>query len=185
MLTTDLAAGRLEDTMRQAAHDTESILRLLKATVRRLDDAEPGYPTGGHGGGGGDDSGPLRQTVVANDPVLRTREQLARDIDLASNTLRRILSTCHEYGITRHGSSEGVDERSTVCEWCSEPKQVKSRRLCDWCSSVLGDINRTRAAIGLKPVNRIPAAAIEHRRNGRARTTSKADIDRWSRNGGK
>lgn len=185
MLTTDLAAGRLESSIARATHDLESVQRLLRAAVRHLDDAEPGYPGGGTAGGYVSPDGPLRQSVIVRDDALRDRAQLEQ---LAANVeahARGLLNLCYRWGITRHGNQEGVDERSTVCDWCANPREVKTRRLCNWCTNTFGAVNAERRSIGRQPANRLPAAALEHRRNGRANRVTPADIARWARNGGK
>lgn len=182
MLTTHLATARLTELLDRAMTDLEATRRLLSAAVARLDDSEPGYPGGGSGGATGDDSGPLRSTVVLRDDALRDRALLEQRLKALETNSRMVLRVVQKWGIRTYGNGEGVDERSIVCDWCGDLKEVKSRRICNWCSAVLGDINKRRGDIGLKPVNRIPQAAIEHRRNGRSKSVRPSDLDRWARN---
>lgn len=184
MLTTQLATTRLAELLRRTIEDLQAIERLLPDTMRRLDDAEPGYPGGGHGGSGSDD-GPLRSTVILGDAAIRDRravDELSRAITVNSRTL---LGICQRWGITRHGNNEGVDERSTVCDWCGHDRDVKTRRLCNWCTNTFGAVNAERRKIGRQPLNRLPAPALEHRRNARTPRVTDGDIARWARNGGK
>ncbi len=185
MLTTKLAATRLEAQTRRAAHDLESVLRLLGAAVRHLDDAEPGYPGGGSGGGYSADDGPLRQSVIVRDDALRDRRQLEQLCGELEANARTLLAVVHRWGFTRHGSTEGVDERSIVCESCGHNDRPKDRRRCDWCTRTLKAVNDIRGGLGRQPLTRLPVAAIDHVRNGRMRRVTPADLDRWARDGGK
>lgn len=184
MLTTQLATSRLAELLQRTLADLQTVERLLPETIRRLDDAEPGYPGGGHVGTPTDDS-PLRQSVIVRDDALRDNAELRRLLARATTDARTLLAITQRWGITRHGNSEGVDERSTVCDWCGHDRDVKTRRLCNWCTNTFGAVNAERRKIGRQPLNRLPAPALEHRRNGRTPRVTDGDIARWARNGGK
>lgn len=180
MLTTQLATTRLAELVDRAIADLQTVRRLLPATVQRLDDTEPGYPSGGPSSGG--DDAPLRSMVIA--AQAQDRANYHKLIGRTTADARNLLGIAHRYGITRHGNNEGVDERSLLCDSCGYNDRG-DRRCCQWCTRTLKAINDIRAGIGRAPLSKLPRPALEHVRNGRTKSVRPADLERWARDGGK
>lgn len=184
-ITTHLATQRLAELLDRAMTDLDATRRLLSAAVARLDDAEPGYPGGGHGGGSGDSDGPLRSAVVLADDALRDRallEQRLRKLDLDA---RLVLRLVQKWGVRSYGNGEGVDERSKLCDSCNYNDRLDDRRVCSWCQRTLKAVNEVRGGLGRTPLARLPQPALDHLRNGRTKRVTPSDLDRWARNDGR
>lgn len=183
-ITTHLAASRLEQQLDRALADLTAARRLLRAAVGRMDDACPGYPGGARGGGSGAQSasdGPLASAVVLADDALRDAATVERRLDELTSSSRNLLGLTQKWGITRHGSAEGVDERSLLCDSCGYNDRPEDRRVCQWCARTLKAINEIRGGLGRTPLARLPQPALDHVRNGRMRRVTPTDLDRWAR----
>lgn len=185
MLTTHLATQRLAELLDRACADLDATRRLLAAAVGRLDDSEPGYPGGGHGGATGDDSGPLRSTVVLRDDALRDRALLEQRLRKLELDARMVLRVVQKWGIRSYGNGEGVDERSKLCDSCNYNDRLEDRRVCSWCQRTLKAVNEIRGGLGRTPLARLPQPALDHVRNGRTKRVTPSDLDRWARNDGR
>jgi hypothetical protein len=185
MLTTQLATARLEDELRRAQHDLESVLRLLKAAVRRMDDAEPGYPGGSHGGGTGDDSGPLRSAVVMADDAIRDRAELAKLAQRTALDARNLLGICHRWGIARHGDGTTREPDEMWCRSCLRAGHMTPKRQanhgpnCRWCGDALRTVNGLRAERRQPALTELPIEAVRWHAEGR-KITDKV-LDQWAR----
>ena len=186
MLTTNLAATRLEQTLDRAIDDLTAAKRLLRAAVGRMDDAEPGYPTGGHGGGSGDDSGPLRSAVVMRDHALRDRAALEADLARIALLARNTLGVTQRWGIRRVGDTDR-EPSEMWCRSCIRAGHMAPRREgnhgpnCRWCGDTLRAVNVVRAERHLAALAELPLVAVRHHSEGR-RTTAR-DIEGWARDG--
>jgi hypothetical protein len=185
MLTTDLAASRLADHLDQTTASVERARQLLAATVKRLDDSEPGYPGGTHGGGTPTDDGPLRSAVVTRDAALADRaklEHLCRTLDATSRELLHLTHRWMPKG-TLDVIPTPVDD--IWCVSCRKAGHMTPRRpgnhgdRCRWCADTLRAVNVVRAERRLVALLELPTAAIHHRSAGR-RTTAR-DIEGWAK----
>lgn len=128
-ITTNLATQRLAELLDRAIADLAYSRRLLAAAVARLDDSEPGYPSGGDGGGTGDDSAPLRSTVIVRDDALRDRalpaptparddaisaHRLACDRVADANLVRHMVAQAAAVELLRERYRLGLERYGTV-----------------------------------------------------------------------
>lgn len=180
MLTTQLATSRLAELTQRAIADLQAALKLLEPAVRRLDDSEPGYPSGQPSSTGiSTDDGPLRSGVIMRDAALKDAADLRKLIGRSTTDARNILDIVHRYGVTRHGHSEGDDERSRACESCGNLRSM-DRKVCQRCTRTLFAINDVRRNIGRPPMAQLPQAAVAHLKAS-TRNVLVADVERWAR----
>lgn len=188
MLTTHLATQRLTELLDRACADLDATRRLLSAAVARLDDAEPGYPGGGTGGATGDDSGPLRSTVVLRDDALRDRallEQRLRKLELDARVTLRVVQ---KWGIRSVGESDREPDemwcRSCLRAGRCEPRRTSNGKThgpnCRWCEDTLRAVNVVRNERKQAPMAELPLVAVRWHAEGR-RVTAR-DIEAWAVN---
>lgn len=183
-ITTNLAASRLEERLDRAIEDLQAARRLLRAAVGRMDDAEPGYPGGGDGGGSGDDSGPLRSTVVLRDDALRDRAKLDADLARIEQQARNVLGLTQRWGIRRVGESDREPD-DLWCRSCLRAGHMAPRREgnhgpnCRWCQDTLRAVNVVRTEWAKPAWPELPIVAVRHHATGK-RTTAR-DIEGWAR----
>lgn len=187
MLTTNLAAGRLEAQLDRAIDDLNAARRLLRAAVGRLDDAQPGYPSRGSGGGSGDPDGPLRSTVVLGDPARRDRQRLEQLLADTEQRARGLLGLTQVWGIRRVGDSDREPD-SLWCRSCLRAGHTAPRRTtgnathgpnCRWCDDTLRAVNVVRREAARPPMAELPLAAVRWHAEGR-RTTAR-QVEAWAR----
>ena len=172
-ITTDLAAGRLEQQLDRALADLNAARRLLKAAVARLDDSEPGYPGGGTAGGSGDDSGPIRQQVILRDEALRDRARLEADVARLEHVARSMHGVCAQWGARRVGGHVVEHDNEARCPSCirvgriSMPRSLGGRRLCAWCEATLRAFNADLRLARLEPVEDLPSSLVAAHDRGR------------------
>ncbi len=187
-ITTHLATQRLAELLDRAMTDLEATRRLLGAAVARLDDSEPGYPSGGDGGGSGDSDGPLRSTVIVRDDALRDRallEQRLRKLDLDA---RLVLRLVQKWGIRSVGESDREPDelwcRSCLRAGRCEPRRTSNGKThgdrCRWCDDTLRAVNVVRNERKQAPLAELPIIAVRWHSEGR-RVTAR-DIETWASN---
>lgn len=183
MLTTQLATTRLAELLRRTIEDLQTIERLLPDTMRRLDDAEPGYPGGGHGTA--TDDSPLRSTVIIRDTALKDAADLRKLLGRATTDARNILAICQRWGITRHGNNEAREPDEMWCKSCIRAGHMNPKREgnhgpnCRWCNDALRAVNTLRAERRLPSFTELPVAAVRWHAEGR-KITDKV-LDQWAR----
>lgn len=188
MLTTHLATARLAELLDRACADLEATRRLLSAAVARIDDAEPGYPGGGHGGGSGDSDGPLRSTVVLGDDALRDRALLEARLRKLELDSRMVLRVVQKWGIRSVGESDREPDE-LWCRSCLRAGRCEPRRTsrgtthganCRWCDDTLRAVNVVRNERKQAPLAELPIVAVRWHAEGR-RVTAR-DIEAWASN---
>lgn len=188
MLTTHLATQRLAELLDRATADLEATRRLLSHAVARLDDSEPGYPGGGTGGATGDDSGPLRSTVILRDDALRDRALLEQRLRKLDQDARMLLRLTQKWGMRSIGETDREPDE-LWCRSCLRAGHMAPRRTspgkthgenCRWCDDTLRAVNVVRAERKQPGLAELPLVAVRWHSEGR-RVTAR-DIEAWATN---
>lgn len=160
------------------------IERFKPAALRRLAEAQPGYPSG-HDGTGSGSTQPERYEATLGDDAVRDLERLRKAEKTAMSALRDEWGVVTKWGVARDARSlEIADPTDEMwCRSCLTIGHFSTRRAsggvnCDWCASTLRDINTARSEMGRRPLTELPREALQAHASGRRVTTR--DVERWT-----
>lgn len=160
------------------------IAKLADSALRRLNDAQPGFPSG-HDGTGAGNTQPERYETTLGDDAVRDLAKLRRALRQAEHAGRDLWGVVTKWGPSRDARSlEVADPEDEL--WCRscltigrcEPRRKEGGVLCRWCDDTLRVLNRGRATLGKRALTEIPRRALHVHAEGK-RVTQR-DLLRWA-----
>lgn len=180
-MTTDNTTPRIVSTLTAARDTLDRVLPRLPTVVRRLDNEQPGWPTG-HTASGSPTDGPDRWQT--SDPALHALQTLLKGVERLSKQTAELDHLTANWS-NRNPSTTIPDTSSTMwCVSCLRAGSMNPRRstggdLCRWCLDTLRAVNHHRRTLSLGPLVELPLAAVQ--RHARGERTRDVDIDLWAR----
>lgn len=184
-MTTDNTTPRLVDALTAARNALDRAIPRLPTVIRRLDQEQPGWPTG-HTSTGRQDGPDRWQT---DDPAMKALAALLKAVDAVSRETALLDHQTARWS-TVFASTNLPDTTSSL--WCvsclrvgaTSPKRPEGGDVCRWCQDKLRAVNNYRRANDIgAPLAELPAAAVL--RHARGERTRDIDIDTWARTEGK
>ncbi len=158
--------------------------KLTPAALRRLGEAQPGFPSG-HDGTGAGSTQPERYEATLGDDAVRDLEKFKKAQKQVWKLGYDMYGVATKWGVRKDARAfEVADPDDEMwCRSCMRDGYAQVRRPqggvnCDWCATTLREINRARLDAGRKPLSEIPIEAVRAKRTGRRITTR--DLERWT-----
>jgi hypothetical protein len=180
-MTTDNTTPRLVDALTAARNALDRAIPRLPTVIRRLDQEQPGWPTG-HTSTGRQDGPDRFQT---DDTAMKALAALLRAVDAVSRETALLDHQTARWS-TSYATSHLPDTTSSL--WCvsclrvgsMNPRRSQGGDLCRWCMDTLRAVNHHRRTTHAgAPLAELPTAAVL--RHARGERTRDIDIDQWSR----
>jgi hypothetical protein len=160
------------------------VAKYADAALRRLSEAQPGYPSG-HDGTGSGSTQPERYEATLGDDAVRDLRKLREAQKQALHAGRDLWGVVTKWGVARDARSLAVadPEDEMWCRSCltigkCEPRRKEGGVLCRWCDDTLRVLNRGRAAVGKRALTELPRRALHVHAEGK-RVTQR-DLLRWA-----
>jgi hypothetical protein len=138
------------------------VAKYADAALRRLAEAQPGYPSG-HDGTGSGSTQPERYEATLGDDAVRDLRKLREAQKQALHAGRDLWGVVTKWGVARDARSLAVadPEDEMWCRSCLTIRHFSTRRAsggvnCDWCATTLREINQARTSQGRRPLTEIP-----------------------------
>jgi len=182
-MTTDNTTPRLVDALTAARNALDRAIPRLPTVIRRLDQEQPGFPTG-HTSTGRQDGPDRFQT---DDPALKALAALLRAVDAVSRETALLDQLSGNWMRSepneKWASKHGVEGQCVSCIRVGHPEIVHRGHLCRRCYERLAAINKRRDELDLAPhLVEVPYACVAHLRKSGKDRYNQMELDEWARN---